>query len=76
MHTVKVFSTSTCPWCIRAKQYLEAKGVHFENVDVSGNEQAQEEMVRLSGQMGVPVIVVDGKVVIGFDKSRLEELLA
>ena len=75
MHKVKIFSTPTCPWCMRAKQYLDAKGIAYENTDVSANEQAQEEMVKISGQMGVPVIVVDGKVVIGFDKAKLEELL-
>ncbi len=75
MHVVKVYSTSTCPWCMRAKQYLQSKGVDFENVDVASDEKAAEEMVALSGQMGVPVIVVDGQVVVGFDKTRLEELL-
>jgi len=75
MHTVKVYSTPTCPWCMRAKQYLEAKGIAFENMDVSSDEKAQEEMIKISGQMGVPVIVIDGKVVVSFDKARLEELL-
>ena len=75
MHTVKVYSTPTCPWCMRAKQYLEAKGIAFENMDVSSDEKAQEEMIKISGQMGVPVIVIDGKVIAGFDKARLEELL-
>jgi len=75
MHKVKIFSTSTCPWCMRAKQYLEAKGIAYENTDVTSDEKEQEEMIRISGQMGVPVIVVDGKVVIGFDKSKLDELL-
>ncbi|MDD5045030.1 MAG: glutaredoxin family protein [Candidatus Omnitrophica bacterium] len=75
MHKVKIFSTPTCPWCMRAKQYLDAKGIAYENADVSSNEQAQEEMIKISGQMGVPVIVVDGNIVVGFDKARLEELL-
>ena len=75
MHNVKIFSTPTCPWCMRAKQYLDAKGISYENVDVSANTEAGEEMVRISGQMGVPVIVVDGQVVVGFDKGKLEELL-
>ncbi|MCM8771411.1 MAG: glutathione S-transferase N-terminal domain-containing protein [Candidatus Omnitrophica bacterium] len=75
MHKVKVYSTPTCPWCMRAKQYLEAKGISYENVDVSSDEKAQEEMIRVSGQMGVPVIVVDDRVVVGFDRAKLDELL-
>lgn len=76
MHTVKIYSTPTCPWCIRAKEYLNSKGINFENIDVSSDEKGLQEMIDVSGQMGVPVIVVDGEVVIGFDKARLEELLS
>lgn len=76
MHTVKIYTTPTCPWCMRAKQYLDSRGINYQAVDVSEDSLAAEEMVSVSGQMGVPVIVVDGKVVVGFDKPRLEELLA
>lgn len=75
MHTVKVYSTPTCPWCMRTKKYLEEKGVAYENMDVSSDEKAQEEMIKISGQMGVPVIIIDGTIVVGFNKTRLEELL-
>jgi glutaredoxin-like YruB-family protein len=75
-HTVKIYSTSTCPFCIRAKAYLDSQGIAYENIDVSAGEQGVEEMVKISGQMGVPVIVIDKEVVIGFDKPRLDELLA
>ena len=74
-HKVKIFSTPTCPYCIRAKSYLDSKGISYENIDVSVNKEGLEEMVKLSGQMGVPVLVVDGQVVVSFDKARLEELL-
>jgi len=60
---------------MRAKQYLEAKGITYQNMDVSSDEKAQEEIIKISGQMGVPVIVVDGNAVVGFDKAKLEELL-
>jgi glutaredoxin-like YruB-family protein len=74
-HTVKIYSTPTCPYCIRAKSYLDAKGLSYENIDVAKDKQGLEEMVKISGQMGVPVIVVDGEIIMGFDKARLEELL-
>jgi glutaredoxin-like YruB-family protein len=73
--TVKVFSTPTCPYCKMAKDYLSGKGVTFEEVDVSADAAGRDEMVKKSGQMGVPVIIVDSEVVIGFDKERLEGLL-
>lgn len=74
-HIVKVYTTPTCPYCIRAKAYLDSQGISYENIDVSINRQGLEEMVKISGQMGVPVVVVDGKIVIGFDKPKLDELL-
>ncbi|MBN1794374.1 MAG: glutathione S-transferase N-terminal domain-containing protein [Candidatus Omnitrophica bacterium] len=73
--TVKVYSTPTCPYCVRVKAYLKEKGVAFEDIDVSNNQGAAMEMVKLSGQMGVPVIAVGSEVIVGFDKGRLESLL-
>ncbi|MBD3264601.1 MAG: NrdH-redoxin [Candidatus Omnitrophica bacterium] len=73
---VKVFSTPTCPYCKMAKEYLSSKGVEFKDIDVSGDESASEEMVNISGQMGVPVIVIDGEPVVGFDKSKIDSLIA
>ena len=75
MHTVKVYSTPACPYCIRAKDYLKQKNIEFQNIDVSTDKPGLDEMVKVSGQMGVPVIVVDTEVVVGFDRNRLEELL-
>lgn len=72
---VKVFSTPTCPYCKMAKDYLTEKGVTFEEVDVSADAAGRDEMIKKSGQMGVPVIMVDNEVIIGFDKERLEGLL-
>lgn len=72
---VKVYSTPTCPYCIRAKEYLSSKGVEFQNIDISQDQAAAEEMVKLSGQMGVPVIVIGEEVITGFDKARIERLI-
>ncbi|HON87773.1 MAG: glutathione S-transferase N-terminal domain-containing protein [Firmicutes bacterium] len=72
---VIVYSTPTCPWCTRAKQYLKQAGVDFEEKDVSVDVKAAKEMVELTKQMGVPVIVIDGNPVVGFDKRRIDQLL-
>lgn len=72
---IKIYSTPTCPWCKKAKAYLTEKGIAFESVDVSSDEKSQKEMIEKSGQMGVPVLDIDGKVVIGFDKEKIDELL-
>ncbi len=58
-----------------AKEYLRSKGFDFEEVDVSSNEEAAREMIKKSGQMGVPVIEIDGEIVVGFDKERIDEIL-
>ncbi|MGQ9602303.1 MAG: glutaredoxin family protein [Candidatus Bipolaricaulia bacterium] len=75
MPEVKVYTTPTCPWCMRVKQFLDERGIPYEEYDVSEDASRAEEMIRKSGQMGVPVIEVDGEIVVGFDRSRLEELL-
>lgn len=72
---IRIYSTPTCPWCKKAKAYLEEKGIAFESVDVSSDDKAQKEMIDKSGQMGVPVLDIDGKIVIGFDKEKIDELL-
>jgi glutaredoxin 3 len=72
---VKIYSTPTCPYCIRAKQYLKDNNVEFENIDVSTNQQAAQEMVDKSGQMGVPVLDIEGQVIIGFDKEKINQSL-
>jgi glutaredoxin 3 len=72
---IKVYSTPTCPYCIKVKEYLASRGVAYQNFDVSSDQVALDEMVRTTGQMGVPVIVVDSEVIVGFDKDRLDSLL-
>ena len=73
--TVKVYSTPTCPYCIRAKQFLKDNNIIFEDIDVSSNQPAAEEMISKSGQMGVPVIEIDGGIIVGFDKDKIKEAL-
>ena len=75
MKTVKVYSTSTCPYCVTVKEYLNEKGVEFEGIDVSSDQAAAQEMIEKSGQMGVPVIDIEGEIIVGFDKSKIDEAL-
>jgi len=72
---IKIYSTPTCVYCNTLKEYLTTLNIAFENVDVSQNEKELEKMVDISGQMGVPVVEIDGNVVIGFDKQKIDELL-
>ena len=72
---VKVYSTPTCPFCTRAKQFLKDNNIEFENIDVSANQEMAQEMVDKSGQMGVPVLDIDGKVIVGFDKDAIKRAL-
>ena len=75
MATVKVYSTPWCAYCKKAKEYFAAHNVVFTESDVSTDEKARDEMISKSGQLGVPVIDIDGKIVVGFDQDRLAELL-
>jgi len=72
---VKVYGTPTCPFCIRVKQFLKDNNVVFEDIDLSADPSKVQEMVERSGQMGVPVIDIDGTIVVGFDKEKISELL-
>jgi glutaredoxin-like YruB-family protein len=75
MAEVKVYSTPTCPYCKLVKQFLEENQVAFSEVDVSTSQMAAEEMIAKSGQLGVPVIEIDGQVIVGFDKARIRQIL-
>jgi glutaredoxin 3 len=74
-NNVKVYSTPTCPWCIRSKQFLKDSGIAYEDIDVSVNQTAAEEMVQKSGQMGVPVLDINGQIIVGFDKEKINKAL-
>ncbi len=72
MAEVKVYTTSTCPWCTKVKEYLADKGVAYQELDVGNDRQAAREMIELTGQRGVPVTVIGDKIVVGFDEAELE----
>ena len=72
---IKIYSTPTCVYCKSLKEYLTSKNIAFTDVDVSLDEKELEKMVAISGQMGVPVVEIDGNIIIGFDKQKIDELL-
>lgn len=72
---VKVYMTPTCPWCKKLKEWLKKKKVAYQEIDVVENDKEREEMVEKSGQMAVPVIDIDGTIIVGFDEKKLEEKL-
>jgi glutaredoxin 3 len=72
---VKVYSTSTCPYCTMAKDFLKEQNIEFESIDVGTDQEAAKEMVKKSGQMGVPVVEIDGEVIVGFDKVAIMSAL-
>ncbi len=73
---ITVYSTPTCPYCKMVKEYLTEKKVEFKDVNVAADKAKAQEMIDKSGQMGVPVIDIDGQIIIGFDKAALEKKLA
>ncbi len=72
---VIVYSTPSCPWCNRLKQYLRQNNIKFRDIDVSKDTKAAEEMVKKSGQQGVPQADINGQIVVGFDKKKIDKLL-
>ena len=75
MVKIKVYSTETCPYCHMAKDYFKEKKIEFEDINVGEDKKAAQEMIDKSGQMGVPVIDIGGKIIVGFDKEKIEEAL-
>ena len=73
--TVKVYSTTTCAYCRLAKDFLKQNNIEFTDIDVSENALAAREMVNKSGQMGVPQLEIDGKIIVGFDKPAIKRAL-
>lgn len=72
---LKVYSIEECTWCAKVKRYLQQKNVEYLEINVEENEQALTEMLRISGQQTVPVLEKNGKVVVGFDKNKIDELI-
>ncbi len=75
MKKITIYSTPTCPYCTFAKNFFTEKGAFFEDVDVSKDRIRAIEMVKKSGQMGVPVITIDDEVIVGFQPALFEKLL-
>lgn len=75
MTNVKVYSTPTCPWCNKTKEWLKNNNVKFESIDVSVDKKAAEEMMRKSGQMGVPVVDINGTIITGYNVSAMKKAL-
>jgi glutaredoxin 3 len=72
---VKVYSTPTCPWCKKAKQFLDANGIKYQDLNVAEDKTARDEMINTTHQMAVPTIAVDGEYVIGYNEKSLKEKL-
>jgi glutaredoxin 3 len=73
---ITVYSTSTCPHCIGLKEFLKNNNIDFDNVDVGSDTEKAQEMVEKSGQMGVPVVDIDGDIIVGFDRNAISQKLA
>lgn len=73
---VVIYSTPTCPYCHRVKEYLSRKGISYTDIDVAQDREKAKEMIQKSGQMGVPVITIDNEVVVGFNQTLLDKLLS
>ncbi len=73
---VIIFSTPTCSFCNMAKKYFREKGIKFKDVDVSRDMATARDMIRRSGQQGVPVIDIGGKIVVGFDRVKIDKYLS
>ena len=73
---VTVYSTPTCPFCKRAKEYLKQKEISYTDINVAVDKEKAKEMIKKSGQMGVPVIMVDDEIVVGFNQTLLDKLLS
>ena len=76
MAKVILFSTSTCSWCRRAKRYFKERGVPLKEINVERDQDAARDIVRKTGQTGVPVIKIGSKWIVGFDKERIDRELA
>lgn len=75
MTKVRIYSTPICPFCKRAKEFFKKHNVEYEDINVAENEKARDEMVEKSGQMSVPVIEVEDKIIVGFDEQELRKTL-
>lgn len=69
---IKIYSTSWCPSCIKAKRFFDMKGWDYKEINVADKHEDREEVFKVSGQRTVPVIDIDGEIIVGFDKNKIE----
>jgi len=72
---IKIYTTEACPYCGMAKEFLKKNKIDFQNIDVSDDTEAAQEMIERSGQTGVPVIEIDGKIIVGFNEPEIKKAL-
>ena len=72
---IKIYSTPTCPWCKKAKEFFKENNLEYTDVDVTTDEAGKKEMIDKSGQMGVPVIDINGTIIVGFDVEKIKAIL-
>ncbi|MBI5401649.1 thioredoxin family protein [Candidatus Wolfebacteria bacterium] len=75
MAKITIYSTPTCPYCEMTKEYFKKNNIQYEDYDVSANEEKAKEMIQKSHQMGVPVIDVNGEIIVGFDRPAIDKAL-
>lgn len=75
MAKLQIYTTPTCPWCRKTKEWLKAKKIPYQEIDVAADQKAAEEMIKKSGQGGVPVLDIGGKIVVGFDPEGVQKAL-
>lgn len=73
--TVKIYTTKTCPWCKKTKEWMKENKIKYEEFDVAKDEKARKRMIEISGQMGVPVLEIGKKVIVGYDPKAIEKAL-
>lgn len=73
---IKVYSTPTCPWCRKTREYLQSKGISYEDYNVAEQGDKLQEMVDLSGQRGVPVLKIGDEVIVGYSEPKINQALA
>ena len=73
--TVKIYTTTTCPWCLKTKEFLKENKVKYQEINVGEDQKAAQEMIQKSGQAGVPVLDINGEIIVGFDKAKLKKAL-
>ena len=75
MADIKIYSTPSCAYCKKEKEYLDSKGIAYTSIDVAADIDKAREMIEKSGQMGTPVTDIDGKIIVGFDKAAIDKVL-